>query len=91
LQLLKQEAEAVALGKSGWAPYLKRLVGGTAYHARLAELAVEAQSFCYPDPKNLDRRFCSLVGFAEFCCSLPDWPEAGFYRLDSSTIKGNGW
>jgi hypothetical protein len=91
LELLGQEARRVLAGDTAWAPVLRRLVGWPAYHGRLVELAEAAAGFVYPDPLDLDRRFTSLVGFAEFCCSMPDWPGPGFYGFDLGRIEGRGW
>lgn len=82
LALLRREASKVAEGTTRWAPYLRRLTGWPGYHARLVELAEAAERFEYPDPLDLDRRFTSLVGFAELCCSMPDWPPRSFYGFD---------
>lgn len=87
LALLAREAERVASGRTRWAPYLTHLVGGPGYHARLVELAEAAQRSESPDPRDIDPRFASLVGFARFCCSFPDWPEREFYSLDLSRLK----
>jgi hypothetical protein len=91
LALLRQEARRVLAGDTPWAPVLRRLVGWPAYHGRLVELAEAAERFEYPDPLDLDWRFTSLVGFAKFCCSMPDWPERGFYGFDLGRIQGDGW
>lgn len=86
LALLREEASKVVEGRTLWAPYLRRLVGWPGYHARLVELAEDAERFTYPDPLDVDPRFASLVGFAEFCNSMPDWPERGFYSFDLERI-----
>jgi hypothetical protein len=95
LALLGREARRVLAGDTLWAPLLRRLVGWPAYHGRLVELAEAAERFEYPDPLDLDGRFTSLVGFARFCCSMPDWPERGFYGFDlgriGHRIGGDGW
>jgi hypothetical protein len=99
LALLRREAQRVVDGETAWAPVLRRLVGWPAYHGRLVELAGAAERFEYPDPLDLDWRFTSLVGFARFCCSMPDWPERGFYGFDLGRIArgrdrgagGRGW
>ncbi len=86
LMLLAREAQRVVDGHNPLTPMLRRVVGWPGYHARLVELAAAAQEFEYPDPLDLDRRFCSLVGFARFCCALPDWPGRDFYRFDLDRI-----
>lgn len=86
LELLRDEAAKVVEGRTGWAPYLRKLVSWPEYHARLVELAEAAQRFEYPDPLDIDPRFASLVGFAKFCCSMPNWPEKGFYGFDLQRI-----
>jgi hypothetical protein len=91
LALLRREAEKVALGRTAWASYLKRLVGGSGYHARLVELAEAAERFEYPDPLDLDPRFASLVGFARFCSEMPDWPDAEFYGFDFGRLARRWW
>ncbi len=87
LALLRREASAVAEGATRWAPYLKRLVGWPGYHARLIELAEDAERSIYPDPLDLDPRFASLVGFARFCATMPDWPSRDFYGFDFSRLS----
>jgi len=87
LALLREEARKVVEGKTLWAPYLRELVGWPGYHEGLLRLAEAAERFEYPDPLDLDRRFVSLVGFAEFCCTMPDWPEKGFYGFDFGRIR----
>ena len=82
LELLEREAARVVEGRSPWTPLLRRVVGWPGYHARLVELARRARAHDYPDPLDLDPRFCSLVGFAEFCRTLPDWPAREFYGFD---------
>jgi hypothetical protein len=91
LALLRQEAGRVVAGTTPWTPFLRRLVGWPAYHRRLIELAKAAEDFQYPDPLDLDPRFASLVGFATFCCTMPDWPERSFYGFDRARIQGKGW
>jgi hypothetical protein len=87
LALLEREARRVVEGDNRLAPILRRVVGWPDYHANLINLASAAGAFCYPDPLDLDRRFCSLVGFAQFCCTLPDWPERGFYGFDLDKLS----
>lgn len=82
LALLRREAARVVERRTPWAGFLERLVGGPGYHARLVELAAAAERFEYPDPLDLDPRFASLVGFARFCCEMPDWPDREFYGFD---------
>lgn len=80
LALLQEKASEVARGESRWAGYLKTLTSWPGYHARLVELAAEAEAFRYPDPLDVDPRFASLVGFASWCAALPEWPPLEFYR-----------
>ncbi len=87
LALLRREAARVAGGETPWAPYLRRLVGGDGYHERLVALAEAAERFEYPAPLDLDPRFASLVGFASFCCTLPDWPARDFYGFDLGKLR----
>jgi hypothetical protein len=87
LELLQRRAQAVLDGRTRWAPLLREVVGGPGYHARLIELAAAAREFEYPDPLDLDGRFCSLVGFAQFCRTLPDWPGREFYGFDLDRIE----
>lgn len=82
LALLQREARRVVDGSNSLSPILRKVVGWPDYHANLIELAAAAQEFEYPDPLDLDRRFCSLIGFARFCNSLPDWPDREFYGFD---------
>jgi hypothetical protein len=91
LELLRREARRVVERRTAWAGYLERLVGGPGYHARLIELAEAAERFAYPDPKDLDPRFASLVGFARFCGQMPDWPDAEFYGFDLGRIARRWW
>lgn len=86
LELLHEKAGKVVRDKTWWAPYLRRLVAWPGYHARLCALAEAAARFEYPDPLDLDPRFASFVGFARFCCALPDWPERGFYSFELHRI-----
>ncbi|MCA9610719.1 MAG: hypothetical protein KC619_34225 [Myxococcales bacterium] len=80
LALLRDEAGKVASGHGRWARYLEKVTSWPGYHARLVKLATDAEAFHYPDPLDLDRRFASLVGFATWCTTLPDWPPLDFYR-----------
>ncbi len=80
LARLREEARRVASGRTRWAGYLEAVTSWPGYHARLAELAEEAEAFRYPDPLDLDPRFASLVGFASWCATLPDWPPLEHYR-----------
>ena len=82
LAMLQREARRVVEGRSGWSPLLKRMVGGSDYHERLIGLATDAREGRLPDPLDLDLRFATLLGFARYCRSLPDWPAAEFYGLD---------
>jgi hypothetical protein len=79
LELLEREAARVVDRRNALTPLLERVVGWPGYHARLVELAMRARAGEYPDPLDLDPRFCTLLGFARFCCSLPDWPAREFY------------
>jgi hypothetical protein len=88
LALLRREAKRVVDRETRWAPLLTKLVGWPGYHARLIELAEAAERFEYPDPLDLDRRFTSLVGFAELCRSMPDWPAREFYGFDLEKLRG---
>jgi hypothetical protein len=87
--LLAQQAQRVVSGQTLWAPVLRRLVGWPGYHQRLCELAALAERSEYPDPLDLDPRFATLVGFARFCCSLPDWPPREFYGFDRARIRSD--
>lgn len=87
LSLLEREARRVVDGDNRLAPILQKVVGWPGYHANLIELAAAAREFRYPDPLDLDRRFCSLIGFAQFCCTLPDWPEREFYGFDLDKLR----
>ncbi len=82
LALLRDEARKVVDGATPWAGYLRRLVSWPEYHARLIALSEDAEQSRYPDPLDVDPRFASLVGFARYCLTFPDWPEAGFYGLE---------
>jgi len=88
LPLLAAQAQRVVRGQTLWAPLLRGLVSWPHYHERLIELAAEAERFAYPDPLDLDPRFTSLVGFANFCCSFPDWPPREFYGFDLARLRG---
>jgi hypothetical protein len=79
LELLEREAARIVDRSNALTPLLERVVGWPGYHARLVELAMKARVGEYPDPLDLDPRFCTLLGFARFCCSLPDWPSREFY------------
>ena len=91
LAMLRDEAARVISGGTLWAPFLTRLVGGPGYHEGLIRLADAAERFEYPDTLDLDPRFVSLVGFARFCCTLPDWPSREFYGFDADRVVGSGW
>lgn len=91
LSLLANEASRVVSGQTRWAPLLRRLVGGAGYHDRLIHHAERASRLEFPDIRDLDPRFSSLIGFATYCLSFPDWPEAGFYRMDPARVDGSGW
>jgi len=80
LTRLRERAADVAHGRTRWAPYLRTLTSWPGYHGRLVELAEDAEAFRYPDPLDLDPRFATLVGFARWCATLPDWQPLGFYR-----------
>jgi hypothetical protein len=82
LELLEREAAAVVDGRNRLAPILRRVVGWPTYHETLVELAARARAGEYPDPLDLDPRFCTLLGFARFCLSLPDWPGREFYWFE---------
>ena len=82
LELLEREATRVIEGRNRLAPLLERVVGWPGYHATLVEHATRVRAGEYPDPLDLDPRFCTLLGFARFCCSLPDWPGREFYWFD---------
>jgi hypothetical protein len=88
LALLRDEAKKVVDGHRGWAPILRNLVAWPGYHRRLIELAEAAERFEYPDPLDLDPRFATLVGFAKFCLTLPNWPERSFYGFDLKRLGG---
>ena len=82
LELLEREASAVVDGRNRLSPILRSVVGWPSYHATLIELAARARACEYPDPLDLDPRFSTLLGFAHFCCSLPDWPGREFYWFE---------
>lgn len=88
LARLAEEAERVARGRTRWAPFLTRLVGGAGYHAGLVTLAERAADGRFPDPLDLDPRFATLVGFARYCRSFPDWPPRSFYGFDLDAMRG---
>jgi hypothetical protein len=79
LELLEREAARVVEGRNRVGALLERVVGWPGYHAGLVESAARARMGELPDPLDLDPRFCTLLGFARFCCSLPDWPGREFY------------
>lgn len=87
LSQLREAAHRVATGRDPLAPVLQRMVGGSAYHGRLIELAAAAERSEYPDPLDLDERFASLLGFVRFCLSLPRWPDRGFYGFDRQRLR----
>ncbi len=87
LELLAQEASRVVRGSTRWAPLLRRLVGEEGYHANLISLAEKAHAHQYPDTLDLDTRFVTLLGFARFCISMPDWPGPGFYGFDWEKVR----
>lgn len=86
LALLRAEAAKVVEGRTRWAPLLRNVVSWPGYHQRLIELSEAAERSEYPDPLDVDPRFATLVGFSRFCCTMPDWPEAGFYGFDLHRI-----
>jgi hypothetical protein len=88
LELLAREADEVASGRNRLAPLLERVVPVAGYHEGLRSLAARALDFEYPDPLDLDPRFCTLLGFAQFCSSLPDWPDPEFYGFDLGKLRG---
>ena len=88
LALLQAEASRVDLGRSAWSRYLKNLVAFPGYHRRLVDLGARAAGFDYPDPLDLDRRFTTLTGFAQFCLGMPKWPPRSFYGFDLGRIAG---
>jgi hypothetical protein len=87
LQLLECEATRVVAGQNPMAGLLRRVVGWPGYHANLIELARRARAGEWPDPLDLDRRFCTLIGFARFCLTLPDWPAREFYGFDLDKLR----
>jgi hypothetical protein len=87
LERLTDAAARIVDGRDPLAPGLRQLVGGPGYHERQIPLAAAAARFEYPDPLDLDPRFCSLLGFARFCLSLPDWPAPGFYGFDLDRLS----
>lgn len=84
LPALREYAKRIVDNKTIWAKFLKKVCSWPGYHKNLIELAEAAEEFHYPDPLDLDQRFVSLVGFAKFCCKMPDWPDAEFYGFDFS-------
>lgn len=89
LEALARAAADIASGRDPLAWPLTQVVGGAGYHAHLVELAAEAAEFRYPQPE-ADPRFSSLVGFAAFCLTLPDWPGPGFYGFDWRRLGRGG-
>lgn len=87
LEILREEARKVVEGRTIWSSYLRKLVGWPGYHEGLIRLADAAERFEYPDPLDLDQRFTSLVGFSKYCCSLPTWPEDGFYDFEFERFR----
>lgn len=87
LALLRRRASEVASSRRWVARGLRQLVAWPGYHAGLVALAERAERFDYPDPLDLDRRFVTLVGFAAFCLSLPDWPPREFYGFDLAHLR----
>jgi hypothetical protein len=87
LALLAKRAREVAEGRDLVSRGLRALVGWPGYHEGLVALAERAGRFEYPDTLDLDPRFVSLVGFAEFCLSLPDWPPRSFYGFDLAKLR----
>ena len=87
LALLEHEAQRIVDGSNPMTPILRKVVGWPGYHARLIELAQAARQFDYPDTLDLDPRFSSLIGFARFCSTLPDWPGRDFYGFDLDKLK----
>ena len=91
LRCLADEAARVARDTGWLSRGLRSLVGYPGYHLGLVGLAERASRDEYPDTLDLDTRFVSLVGFGEFCLSLPDWPPRSFYDFDPDTIVDRGW
>jgi hypothetical protein len=87
LELLRRRAAEVATSPGWVARGLRELVAWPGYHAGLVTLAERAERFDYPDPLDLDRRFVTLVGFAQFCLTLPDWPPREFYGFDLRALR----
>ncbi len=87
LDRLEREALGVARGRGPLARALRSMVGDEGYHERLAGHARRAAGSIYP-ASDLDPRFSSLVGFARFCLTLPDWPELSFYGFDLGRLGG---
>jgi hypothetical protein len=86
LEELARRAREVEAGRGLVAKFLKGLVGGEGYHARVAELAEAALRFEYVENAS-DARFASIVGFGKFCLTLPNWPDAGFYGFDWNAVR----
>jgi hypothetical protein len=86
---LERRARRVARNDTLTARFLTGMVGGAGYHDRIAQLASAASRFEYPAPPlhHPDGRFASLVGFASYCLSLPDWPEPEFYGFDWNAVR----
>lgn len=83
---LQERARTVARNDTLMARLLAGMVGGRGYHARVVELARAAERFEYPDEPP-DSRFGTLVGFARYCLTLPDWPSVGFYGFDLQAVR----
>ena len=87
LAQLRTEAQRVLDGTTRWSGILRRVVGDPDYHRGLIGLAREAEADRYPDILDLDPRFATLVGFANFCAGLPEWPPLSFYGFELHRIK----
>lgn len=87
LAALAHQAERIASRASRLSPLLSRLVGDAGYHARLVAHAERALLWRFPDTLDLDPRFASLVGFARFCMTFPNWPPASFYGFDFEPMR----
>lgn len=90
LRALAEEAERIARDPGLLSRGLRALVGYPGYHRGLVALADRASRDEYPDTLDLDTRFVSLVGFGEFCLTLPDWPPRSFYDFDLDKIVDRG-